>query len=57
MTYDLDDCLPFGKHQGRLIEDVLDEDPNYLLWCLENVDDFEVDKALQDEITRRARGR
>lgn len=58
MIYDLDTPLQFGKHKGRPVEDVLNEDPYYLYWCLENVEHFQVDAALQDEITRAAqRGR
>lgn len=55
--YDLDDPLRFGKFKGRTVEDILDEAPEYLLWCLENVEQFEVDAALQDAITRAARTR
>lgn len=53
-AYDLDTLLDFGKHRGRPVEDVLEDDPSYLLWALENVHRFEVDKALQDAITRAA---
>lgn len=55
MVYDLDTALDFGKHRGRTVEDLLGDDPRYLLWALENVERFEVDKALQDTITRAAR--
>ncbi len=57
MAYDLDTQLDFGKFKGRTIEDILEEDggPGYLLWALETVERFEVDKALQDAITRAAR--
>jgi hypothetical protein len=55
MIYDLDTPLLFGKHRGRTVEELLDEAPGYLVWALENVDDFEVDKALQDEIMHCAR--
>ena len=57
MIYDLDDALQFGKHRGRTVEDVLEEDPGWLLWALENTDRFEVDKALEDAIVEAARGR
>lgn len=55
MKYDLDIAMQFGKHKGRSVEDVLADDPQYLLWALENVDSFEVDAALQDAIERAAR--
>jgi hypothetical protein len=57
MAYDLDTPLRFGKHKGRTVEDVMAEDPYYLFWCLENVESFEVDDALQDAITRAAKSR
>lgn len=53
-AYDLDDVLNFGKYKGSTVDSVLEEDPKYLLWALENVERFEVDKALQDAITRAA---
>ena len=56
-TYDLDTPLAFGKYKGRTVEDVLEEDPAYLLWAAENVESFDVDAALQDAIVRAARGR
>jgi uncharacterized protein (DUF3820 family) len=52
--YDLDTPLAFGKYRGRTVEDVLAEDPAYLLWAMETVEQFEVDKALQDAIERAA---
>lgn len=56
MLYDLDDVMDFGKYKGKSVEDVLEEDPSYLLWLLENSERFEVDDALQDAITTAARG-
>ena len=56
MMYDLDTPLDFGKYRGRVVEDVLVEDPAYLLWAMENVERFNVDNALYDEIVRAARG-
>jgi uncharacterized protein (DUF3820 family) len=52
MVYDLDTPLAFGKYKGRTVEDVLQCDPAYLLWAMENVDQFEVD---DDAINRDAR--
>ena len=42
MRYDLDAPLAFGRYKGRTVEDVLDDDPDCLLWVLENVEQFEV---------------
>lgn len=40
----------FGKHEGESFLDVLTIDANYLVWCIENVRFFVVDKATKDEI-------
>ena len=47
MDLDLDHKLTFGKHKGKTIEDVLEDDPRYLRWCMENIDDFELDRAVE----------
>ncbi len=57
MIYDLDTPLAFGKYKGQPVEDVLNDDPGYLLWLLENVESFTVDKALEDDILRAVRRR
>lgn len=38
---DTDDgiVMDFGKHRGRLLEEVADEDPNYLEWCAQEMDE------------------
>lgn len=46
----LKDQLGFGKHAGDTFADVMDDDPEYISWCMENVDDFEgrlTDEALE----------
>lgn len=30
--------LTFGKHRGRSVDAVADDEPSYLRWVLENVD-------------------
>lgn len=44
-TYKLTDELPFGKHKGQTIRQVLQSDPSYILWCVEKLDRF----AMSDE--------
>ena len=34
----LKDTLTFGKYKGKAIEDVLDTDPQYLVWLNENTE-------------------
>jgi hypothetical protein len=52
MIYDLDTILGFGKYKGYTVEQILEQDPSYLFWLLENVERFEVDHALHDAILR-----
>jgi hypothetical protein len=52
MMYDLDTKLGFGKYKGLTVEQILEHDPSYLLWLLENVERFEVDHVLQDTIMK-----
>ena len=44
--------LWFGKYEGERIADVIDSDPSYLKWCLENLEQFAeaVDIGLAEEI-------
>lgn len=44
-TYQLTDKLPFGKYKGQTIRQILQNDSNYLLWCVEKLDRF----AMSDE--------
>lgn len=32
----LEDHFTFGKHNGSQLEDVIDDDPDYIEWCCEN---------------------
>ena len=32
----LDDVFSFGKHNGDQVEDVTDDDPDYIAWLIEN---------------------
>ena len=41
--------MPFGKYKGRLIGDIIQEDPSYLLWCCKNLS-FELDEECLDLI-------
>lgn len=36
------DKFPFGKHKGKLFEEVAKEFPKYVLWCIENVKTFNI---------------
>ena len=45
IIYHLTDRLPFGKHKGQTIRQILQNDPSYLLWCSEKLERF----AMSDE--------
>lgn len=32
--------FPYGKHKGKLITEVIEEDPGYILWASENILSF-----------------
>jgi hypothetical protein len=40
--------LQFGKHRGKSIAFLMDAEPEYLVWCLEN-EIFSFSVSLQDE--------
>lgn len=48
----LSDPMPFGKHKGEEIEDLIYDQPNYLAWCVNEeivTFDGEVTKQLEDK--------
>lgn len=34
--------LPFGKYKDMTVEEIIEEDPQYIAWCHHNVDGFNV---------------
>lgn len=43
--FTLIDKLTFGKHKGATIEEVIDDDPSYLEWAIDEIEWFELDEA------------
>lgn len=41
------DIMPFGKYKGKVIGDIIQDDPSYLLWCCDNLS-FELDEECLD---------
>ncbi len=39
-------ALSFGKHKGEKIERVISTDPEYVVWCLDHIEEFDLDNAL-----------
>ncbi|MCS4162745.1 hypothetical protein GGP94_003193 [Salinibacter ruber] len=53
----LDEPLPFGKHEGDQLWEILERDPQYIRWLIKEADiDFQLDdeawQKYQDEISR-----
>ena len=38
----------FGKFKDYTIQHVIDEEPNYVLWCIENIEWFDVEPFIED---------
>lgn len=47
----------FGKHEGELAEDVAKEDPGYIKWILQSVDDISEEDSTTLDALLRYRGR
>jgi len=48
--YSLDDEFQFGKHLGSSLRSVINDDPGYLVWCLENLIHLEMSSELIETI-------
>jgi hypothetical protein len=44
--YYSDTKLTFGKYEGKVIEEILHSDPEYIEWCMINLDHFHIDHNL-----------
>lgn len=42
--------LTFGKYKGKLVEDVVMADSDYLIWAHNNISWFELDEDVLDDI-------
>ena len=50
MLYTPEDILRFGKYKRLTIRKVLDYDPSYIKWCLNNIDTFEMSDKDREEV-------
>lgn len=50
MIYTLKTKLIFGKHKGKTLEKILNLDPLYIEWCINNINDFNLNKEAHDQI-------
>lgn len=51
----LDDDMPFGKHKGKQIEDLVEDEPSYIRWLCENANTEFDDTVLEALEKREAR--
>lgn len=42
--FSLEDKLAFGKYKGYLIEEIIDDDPNYIEWAIDEIEWFKLDQ-------------
>lgn len=40
------DVFNFGKHKGKTVGEVVDEDPTYICWVYENVSSFPIEREI-----------
>ena len=48
----LDDFMPFGKHEGEQIEDLIEDEPQYMAWVANN-EVVELDKEVIELMAER----
>lgn len=46
----LTDVLTFGKHKGKTVASVMDRDPNWLHWAIDNVLYFELSREAMKQL-------
>ncbi len=51
MIYSLKTKLNFGKHKGKTLSQTLNTDPLYIQWCMNNVNEFNLDKKALEKVT------
>jgi hypothetical protein len=42
--YGLNDRISFGKYEHDTIEEILDKDPDYIEWALDQIEGFSLDE-------------
>lgn len=52
MELGLDSAMPFGKHKGEQIEDLIEDEPRYIEWLVSE-DVVEFDEETLDTITKK----
>lgn len=54
-VYGLHNRIDFGrKHNGRLIKDLIEEDPDYLLYCVDHLPFFSLTRDAEQLLDQRS---
>ena len=53
--YQLGEVMPFGKYKGVSIEVMIETDPKYVQWLLDNVDNFYLSDGSKKRLQERFR--
>lgn len=48
--YGLYSRIKFGDHRGKWISTIIEKDPGYIRWCLDNVKDFRLTREAEIEL-------
>ncbi len=48
----LQTVLKFGKHKGKTVNQILQEEPDYINWCLKNIDIFEMSDTDKEKVSQ-----
>ena len=48
----LQTVVRFGKHKGKTVNQILQEEPGYIDWCLKNVDTFEMSDTDKEKVSQ-----
>lgn len=43
----MDSIMPFGKFQGKRLDELIEEEPQYIQWCVKNLN-FNLDEECQE---------
>lgn len=46
----INDEFQFGKYKGKTLFYVLDNNPQYIIWCINNIKEFKIDNNLKNEL-------
>lgn len=51
MAIGMDHIMTFGKHEGHQVEDILEDDPSYMVWLAEETN-TDLDEEVLEHISR-----